>query len=362
MNAHENINIDQIETSYKKGQRYFADNIAKNNIFRCSPGYVRGGCLGGHTFAAVQFCGKEYCADCSRDGSPIHQKRVNRVWKRAVKWDSMGYLVITIPDYMREFFKSKKILKDFRFKLLRKLKESYNIKEGVARWHWFGDCESCGGCGCAVCDMTGAGNYWHPHLNILFPAMGFIEDLNSFLIPLRTWMRQYLKKLIKTEIQEIEKERKGFFLLDDDEQRLNFLLDIYIKVKKEDLIINYSYVLTDKHKMNRVKYVFRATFKRYQSDIKQLLYNFRNSIQWGWKKSDKDIDSNEENEAFCPECEKIGVKHLIKWGILEKIDKENIIYKIKIKNDETKRKSSLYGVYRRAGNINKREPHSLFKI
>jgi len=347
-------NITEIETRYKAGKRYFESALKKNKIFNCSPGFVSGHCKGGHSFASVQFCGREYCPDCRRDGSPIHQKRVSRVWAVAKDWQKMGYLVVTIPDYLRPYFKNKELLRDFRFKLLRKLKESYNIREGVARWHWFGDCDSCNGLGCTFCDDTGAGNFWHPHLNILFPVSdGNKENIKDFLAPLRSWMRLYYKKIIEKEINTIKVGNKVLFLTDEDETKLNYLLEIYADLKKVNFVINYSYVTEEKYKMNRVKYVFRSTFRRYDKEVHFLLYNFRNSIQWGWKKSAADIDDNAPEPIYCPECEKVGVKHIIKWGGIEKHNKKNIIEIIKNKTDEPtnenptiKRKPTIYRMYR----------------
>lgn len=327
-----------IDSSYLKGKRYFQQNIESGNVFNCSPGFVRGHCGGGHHFASFQYCGKEFCEHCGRDGSPIHQRRLKNGIEKTKNWQLMAYLVITVPENVRYLFYDKKILLDFRFKLLRKLKESYNVKRGLARWHWFGDCEACAGSGCLICNDTGASDYWNPHLNILFPG-GYVEDLQNYLAPLKNWAKLYFTKLLDLELSTIAQDEN-----EDAEIYTNTLLDRKNELKKIDLVFNYSYVKSDKMKTNRLKYILRATFRRYNEDVKKLLYNLRNIVVWGWKNTD--IDTEVKEKQFCPQCLEKGIKHPIKWGMIEKHEKNNYINIIKIENNETKRKSSIYGLHR----------------
>lgn len=327
-------------TSYQKGKAYFDNAIRSGKILNCSPGYVAGNCPGGHRFAAVQFCGREYCPDCSRDGSPIHQRRVKKGWQNLKDHKKIGYFVLTIPENLRYLFYDKTILRDFRFKILRKLKEDYNLSSGFARWHWFGDCQHCGGAGCIGCNNTGAGNYWHPHLNILAPGTGYIDDLETYLKPLRLFMAGYFKKLLNKEIEMYE------FLIKQtgSEELMTLLDDLHYRkstIKSDLLVVNYSYASDEKKIMNMVKYVTRSTFKIYDESVKSLLYNFRNTVCWGWKKSDCNIDENIQEPVYCPACKAAGVDHIIKWGGLNKF---KLTDKIK-KNDTTeqqRRNSNLY--------------------
>lgn len=333
---------EAINSSYRKGQAYFSQNIEKGNIFKCSPGFVRGFCFGGHHFASFQYCGKEFCEDCGRDGSPIHERRLKNGMKKTKSWDKMAYLVVTVPENIRYLFYDKKILLDFRFKLLRKLKEGYNIKKGIARWHWFGDCEACSGAGCLICDNTGASNYWNPHLNVLFPG-GFIDDLENYLRPLKIWIKLYFQKLLDAEIKFIFQDNN-----EESEILTNEILDRKNELRAINLVVNYSYVTSDKMKVNRLKYVLRATFRRYNEDVKKLLYNFRNIVVWGWKKTD--LEEEIKEHQYCPECKAAGVLHEIKWGMIEKHGENNFIKILKSENNEQKRKSSLYALHR--GNRN----------
>lgn len=344
------------ETSYQKGKAFFDDSIRSGKILNCSPGYVGGYCPGGHKFAAVQFCGREYCQDCSRDGSPIHQRRVKKGWETVKEWAGVGYYVLTIPENLRYLFYDQHILRDFRFKVLRKLKEDYGYTKGLARWHWFGDCQVCGGSGCIGCGNTGAGNYWHPHLNILVPSSGYIENLENHLRPLRQFMAGYFRKLINKEIELYE-----FLIKQTGSEELMILLDDLHERKKsinsDLLVLNYSYANEPSKMMNRVKYVTRSTFKRYDDSVKTLLYNFRNSVKWGWK---KDEDNQETQEPiYCPQCEENGVKHLIKWGSLKKFKDNDKIKKHEQPGQQQRRKNTgLY--YLRNGNNERDQGNSGF--
>tara|TARA_R110000868_G_scaffold167670_2_gene402051 strand:- start:247 stop:1359 length:1113 start_codon:yes stop_codon:yes gene_type:complete len=312
----ENTTYDLISTSYQKGKLYFNNRIKSGNIPICSAGYVKGSCKGGHQFASIQFCGKEYCPDCSKDGSPIHQRRVAKWSEKTKDYGNMGYLVVTIPDYIRPFMFSRFILRDFRQKLLRKLKEDYKIDKGLCRYHWFGDCANCSGSGCLSCNDTGSGDFWHPHLNILFES-GYIKDVEQWLLPLKKWISQYLKKMMMVQIDSCTR----FLKYDFDGEilvQMDDLINRKNQISPESLVVDYSYVNTDAKKMNRIKYVTRSTFRIYNVDVKKELYNFRNSVVFGWKKGEVQ-ESFDDTSQNCPICEQNGIMHQIKWNILQKI-------------------------------------------
>lgn len=306
------LNTD-ITSSYNRGKQFFLDRIKAGIIPQCSVGYVSGSCKSGHRYAAVQFCGKEYCPDCGRDGSPIHQRRVNKWFRYVQSWDSVGYLVVTIPADYRHYFYNQEILKDFRFKLLRLLKEKHKITKGLARYHYFGDCVPCNGKGCMFCKNTGAGTDYYPHLNILIDA-GYIPDLQEWLKPIKSWMKLYFKKLVKADI-----DRYRIYLKSGDravKEDIDRLLDQLNQLNnpKYDLVLNYSYVAGDAERMNKVKYITRSTFRHYHKKTIRTLYNFRNSIVWGWKKENK--QDREEDPIYCPICAKKGIKQLVHWHSL----------------------------------------------
>jgi hypothetical protein len=321
--------INAISTRYQKGKDYFSAMVRKGKIASCSPGFVSGSCKCGGRYAAIQYCGKEYCPDCSRDGSPIHQRRVNKWFSYVKDWQSVGYIVITLPVEVRYLFlENVELLKDLRYKVLRKLKDKkgYNFNKGLARFHWFGDCENCKGEGCPYCKNTGAADFWHPHLNILVPG-SFIKDIRTYFEPLRRWLANYLLKLVDAEIDKYRGKVK--YWDDEIQTELDYLLDARLKISSNSMIINYSYVTEPAAIMNRVKYVTRSTFRRYNSDIKRQLYNFRNSIVYGWKRGEVEYI---EEPTFCPICLEKGLKHPIHWGYIKKY---NINQKIKIYEKST---------------------------
>lgn len=330
--------IESITTSYERGKKYFSGRIASGNIPACSGGYVRGSCSGGHQFASIQFCGKEYCPDCSRDGSPVHQRRVNRWWNHVDQWTSMGYIVATIPENMRPYFFNVARLKDFRRGLLRYMREnqSLSIKQGLCRWHWFGDCPACQGKGCMICASTGSGDYFHPHLNILFQR-GYVENVSEWLAPVKNWMANYFRRIIDAELAEMKRDRDMW--TDAEFTMVDYLLDVRNSISPDHLVVNYSYVSKPEMKMNRVKYVTRSTFRRLQSDVKKLLHNFRNSVVWGWKRGE--VVADEIVAPECPVCAASGHRSMIHWHGLESYKKNQYIKKYETTGERT---TTIFGI------------------
>lgn len=293
--------IDQNQwTSYRKGQEYFQNLFKQGVIPACSPGYISGGCAQGHKFAAPFLCGKEYCQDCGKDGSPIHCRRVGR-WKAITdKFQKLGYLVFTFPKEVRFLFLDKKILNDFRFQLRRKLTRDGHTK-GLARWHFFGDCHICNAKGCRHCQHTGAGTEWNPHLNI-FIENGYMSDLDGFLDSYRKWAKNYILRLLNKEQEKrtllIEKYGSSLDQLDNVYKEMEDLTAIIEKQKTTKYVIDYSYTTDKKKIVNRLKYVTRSTFRNYNQEVKEIIKNFRNSIRWGIKPEKGLILP----PHLCPEC------------------------------------------------------------
>lgn len=297
------MDINQIDrstgTSYRRGRDYFDNLFKSGKIPACSPGYISGACKGGHKFAAPFLCGKEFCPDCGMDGSPIHSRRVNR-WKAITeKFNKLGYLVFTFPVEVRFLFLDKKILADYRYQLRRKLTRD-GFKQGLARWHFFGDCESCQGAGCNFCNKTGAGQQWHPHLNI-FIDCGYMENLSEFLENYRRWTRNYIIKLLRKEEEKrtllIEKYGESIDRLDVVYQELTEIAEIITRQKSTTYVIDFSYTTDKKKVINRLKYVTRSTFRVYNSEIRDIIKNFRNSVRWGIKPEPVEVTTH-----LCPDC------------------------------------------------------------
>jgi hypothetical protein len=345
------MNIQQIErtaaTSYAKGREYFDQLFKSGKLPKCSGGYISGACShnSGHRYAAPYLCGKEFCEDCGRDGSPIHTRRVSR-WLNLVKnWPRLGYIVLTFPEEIREFFKNKEVLNDYRYQLRRKLKRD-GYGQGLARWHFFGDCNSCNGAGCNDCNNTGAGRLFHPHLNV-FIADGYKQpsELKAFIEDLQQWSRRYYIRLLNSEIEKREQILKtltisNVSILYNEIELLNGIIQ---EQKNKYPVINYSYTNSKKKIINRLKYVLRSTFRIYNQDIKEHLHNFRNCVRWGFSRQ-----KAEKGLIYCPQCEKQGHQHPIKWTNREQYNKQ-----IKYQNYEN-------GIYtlsdRNSGNYQTAEP------
>lgn len=305
-------------TRYQQGDAYFNAVWASGVVPACSPGYISGVCDGGHKYAAPYLCGKETCRDCGRDGSPIHKRRISKWMPLVRSFTNLGYFVFTFPDYVRFLFNDVERLTRFRFYLRRKL-QRYGFNKGLARFHWFGDCEYCDAAGCNYCNNTGAGTKFHPHLNILVDC-GYIkpEKLAAFNEDFGGWARNYVAGLLREEMIKrramIKKYGPIVAGMDGVFNEFELLKSAYQENKLAPYVIHYSYIADCNNvnqlpkTINRVKYILRSTFRVYNKEVKQRLHNFRNSIRWGFGKT-----AAESEPVYCEVCKGKGLKHVVKW-------------------------------------------------
>lgn len=274
--------ITKIGNKYQQGQAHFEEIYRSGRMLSCSPGMITGHCGTGHQFMRSVQCGREYCPDCGRDGSPIHARRLNRWMPKVKDLQQVGYLVVTIPEEIRTAFHDRQQLSKFRMLIKKKL-ISMGYKRGLMRWHFHGDCTTCNGRGCDVCDHTGAGRKWNPHLNIIIEE-GYIKDLpgSDFDLQLRAWLSQYFRKIARRHCE---------------------------------VVYHYSYCETIEQTVNVIKYVTRSTFRIYNKKTAILLYRFTSTSTWGkymlHVSKQEALDNNQ-----CPIC-KIdhgdGHQSTVKW-------------------------------------------------
>jgi hypothetical protein len=168
---------ETFETILKSGK---AKPLPGDHIYCCSKS-VRIGSTTKNRYYKLITCGKEWCKDCGSLHSESHDRRVDRLEERFINYlqdvGTIQYLVITVPFELRELFRSKKVLNDFRTYCRRKLKND-GKKAGLTRYHWAGE----------------DGNTWKPHLNILTEG-GFImrSELEIWRNDLSQWFKDYFK-------------------------------------------------------------------------------------------------------------------------------------------------------------------------
>jgi len=221
----------------------------------CATGILRGKCENGHLWGRVNLCNKEFCPDCGAKNSYVHRQRVARWMDKVLQMSSVGYMVITIPEDLRETFKDKKILSEFRTYFKRKLQRE-GFKRGMSRYHWAGECESCNGKpdkGCPDCNFTGMSNVWKPHLNFILEGKYISPD------NLERW-REDLANYFNTR----------------------FALSLS---KKAEGNIYYNYGRNNGYKIHKLKYVTRATWRYNDTyeygDILNVIKGFRCGSTWG---------------------------------------------------------------------------------
>jgi hypothetical protein len=268
----------------------------------CITSFIRGQCANGHFYAKALVCGKEWCPDCGRDDSIIHKRRQARWWGKVMQMRKVGYLVLTIPEELREEFKNKKALQDLRKYVTRKLKRM-GYARGLQRYHWAGDCPICRGHGCKICAGTGCDTIYKPHLNVLIEE-GFISKLNGAWESKIDLLKNDLVTWFNTNFKETLKANN----------MASFKGNVF-----------YSYcglhkkTKTDKpHRIHKLKYITRSTFRHYQPAIAELLKGFRTTSTWGkWKKCEQPITSElvSLEQGLCPHCLKEeGIIEKLTWG------------------------------------------------
>lgn len=161
------------------------------NLYKCIRGFLPGH-VSDKTYYKAVVCGRENCPVCGLDYSIAHNRRVNRAFGRITQIENVGYMVITIPEQLRQAFNNKEVLNKFRSYIRRKLKNGTTVyinarnkktgeliktpiaktdfSQGLMRWHWAGD------------DLK----TWKPHLNILLDAKfitpGLLEQFRQDII------------------------------------------------------------------------------------------------------------------------------------------------------------------------------------
>ena len=260
-----------------------------------------------HIFAKQIFCGKEWCSVCGQKRSRSHNRKIVRVLPKAQRIASMGYFVIEYPDKYRKVVGwgySKKALKIAGDRIIevmagkrmgRKGRVGGFFSRGLLRWHWFGD------------KLQGK---WNPHANVLVDG-AFIEDLEPIKVALRS------------------------------------------ALKCPDLIVHYSFAELPAQKFQRVEYITRPTFLKYEWSpyMASQLWGFRNQRWWGsWKdepvwsvEADQEaklLGADELEQGICPDCrgdlnwtKPFHATWLKVWGAVEM--GETGLYRLPIENVPT---------------------------
>lgn len=218
----------------------------------CCNGYIMGKCFNGHHFAKAILCGKEFCVDCGKNWSWIHQRRHYRWLPKVKSMRTVGYLVVTVPPEARSFILDKQRLSEFRRYCIRLLKRE-GFTRGLCRWHWCGE----------------DGYNWHPHLNFLFPG---------------AWMS-------KEKLEELR-------------NKICAKLSTMLKRPLNTIVLNYRYSDQEWKKKHWCKYVTRSTWRKFSEPLAHVVKGYTNNVTWGkWEKKIKDNSVAKLERGCCPLCD-----------------------------------------------------------
>jgi len=181
-----------------------------------------------HSYAKIIVCGKEWCEVCGKKGSMAHNRRYVRWLPKIMEFESMRYLIFTIPEELRTKYRTKGALTDLGRRCQEMLKR-HGYERGLRRWHWFGE---------KIIK-------WHPHLNVIVEG----------------------KYLERGELENIKRDWAAILGTEKHNVRISF------KPTPADMA-------------GCLYYVTRATFLDYSWDIEMAmeLRGFRNMVVWGKNK------------------------------------------------------------------------------
>lgn len=174
-------------------------------LAKCGRHYVEVEDENGHKFLKRIFCGREFCPVCGEEGSDAHDRRYERIFGRLMWSEVLGYVVLTIPDYLRDRFRDVEMLKALHKAGWRVVQQVLNPDGALTVLHLFGD----------------QGDNFNPHLNVVFPIEEGWQSKGS-LNDLRRQWRLALEKLLSVTIPE-DKENANYHYRDSEAKKMHTL-------------------------------------------------------------------------------------------------------------------------------------------
>ena len=328
---------DYVDTSSKMDfdwPKTDADRLEGRPWPGCAKWVLPGQCENGHRFARVLLCGQEWCLECGRDWSWIHQRRFARWLPKAMQIKNMGYWVIEWPLASRCKLRSKLPLSDMG-KRVKGAFQALGYARGLRRWHFFGDYAGLIG-GVEV----GLDELRIPYLKAFNSLIKAFAEMDGFDLVLNAnqgtifWSRPGGKcaRVVARLVADFAKTY-GLHLKPYSSIKLNAHENVLVdgrylsksKLKSEkaflrqvlgepQLIVNYHYRKSVAEKVHTLKYVTRATFldKEWDKEMADKLFNFQNANYWGkwadppvWelRQGEGELGAVESLESgICPDC------------------------------------------------------------
>jgi uncharacterized Zn finger protein (UPF0148 family) len=203
------------------------DHKQARALERCGDTYVEMKCKEGHRFLKRVYCGRMFCPVCGEKGSDVHKRRVKRSLSR-LEWGDVWYtIVFTVPEGIRERFKSKEKLTE----LSRRAWEVVEVALGS-------DFQDLGGM--VTVHLFGDRSEFHPHVNVTIPA--------------RLRGKVGFPKGVVRRLKELWAKTLGVV----------------------EVVVDVKYKTSKRQKMHWLRYVLRSTcnwerFKRLSQDLREFI-------------------------------------------------------------------------------------------
>jgi hypothetical protein len=236
-------------------------------------------CPAEHRYAKQIFCGRQYCPRCGEEGSVIHQQRYSRSWDRLMWAPVLGKIVLTVPEEIRNDFKSIDKLGKLHkagWACVKEVwgrdivKEDGEVEKGMdidgvmTNVHLFGDED----------EKEDRFDKFHPHVNVTFP-------LEAKLV---------LALIVSVERLEALRGKWYYMMEELTGKKISLMED---GRKRENAW--YGFSATEAHKAHWLKYALRPTvgaerFRRLDDGMKEFvttsLVGFHN-VRWYGKLSNR---------------------------------------------------------------------------
>ncbi len=243
------------EENHSRYRRYL-NGKEKTGLGECFKGYIPGYARGKggiyHFIRTIVLCEQEWCPTCGADGSRCHNRKIARWLPRVMAMGQkgdIGYLVVTIPKFLRDKFKTPESLRDARRYWVEKMKRE-GFHRGLSKWHRGGEKNP---------------RVYNPHLNLLFEAKKYPDGTRD---PERGNKPLPAGQMLQGDLDAWREDWRKW-------------LENYTGERVPVASLKYKYKRTKEQKMHILRYITKATLTWYDQELADLHKGMKLGSPWG---------------------------------------------------------------------------------
>ena len=248
-------------------------------------------CHDDHRYAKQISCGRQYCPRCGEKDSIVHQRRYSRVWDRLMWAPALGKVILTVPEELRDDFKSKDMLSKLHRAgwacVEEALGQELSIDGGMTTVHLFGDERG---------NSVGKSDKFHPHINVTFPlcpGVDLVDEEDKII-------KDVARRSLTVNKETLNALRDKWF---DMLEELTGKVISLTEDGRERKNAHYAFRVTEAQKAHWLKYVLRSTvgaerFLRLDNNMREFVVasmaGFHN-VRWYGKLSNRNFKGYKED-------------------------------------------------------------------